>query len=109
MNLSRKTTNVRFYVCNFAVSLDGFANVHRLSADMHFKLTRDFVLLNCNMDKLKEIYKEMYQAMIAKDTEVLEQLLDEDFVLIHIAKLHSKSSLYVFNFSPKFLHFAEKC
>ena len=26
----------------------------------------------------------MYQAMIAKDAEVLEQLLDEDFVLIHM-------------------------
>ena len=26
----------------------------------------------------------MYKAMIAKDTEVLEQLLDEDFVLIHM-------------------------
>ena len=42
--LSLKTTWCRFYDCNFAVSLDGFATVHRPVADVHFKLTRDFQL-----------------------------------------------------------------
>ena len=40
---------MRQVICNFAVSLDGFANVHRPAADVHFKLTRDFAVLNCDV------------------------------------------------------------
>ena len=37
----------------------------------------------------------MYQAMIAKDTEVLEQLLDEDFVLIHMTGMIQSKQEYL--------------
>ena len=47
------------------------------------------------MDKFKEIYNEMYQAMIAKDTEVLEQLLDEDFVLIHMTGMRQSKIEFI--------------
>ena len=47
------------------------------------------------MEKFKEIYNEMYQAMIAKDTEVLEQLLDEDFVLIHMTGMRQSKQEYL--------------
>ena len=47
------------------------------------------------MDKFKEIYNEMYQAMIAKDTEVLEQLLDEDFVLIHMTGMRQSKREFI--------------
>ena len=46
-NLLRKMRQV---ICNFAVSLDGYANVHRPAADIHFKLTRDFAALNCGFE-----------------------------------------------------------
>ena len=37
----------------------------------------------------------MYQAMIAKDTEVLERLLDEDFVLIHMTGMRQSKQEYL--------------
>ena len=37
----------------------------------------------------------MYQAMITKDTEVLEQLLDEDFVLIHMTGMRQSKQEYL--------------
>ena len=37
----------------------------------------------------------MYKAMIAKDTEVLEQMLDEDFVLIHMTGMHQSKQEYL--------------
>ena len=37
----------------------------------------------------------MYQAMIAKDTEVLEQLLDEDFVLIHMTGMRQSKIEFI--------------
>lgn len=37
----------------------------------------------------------MYQAMIAKDTEVLEQLLDEDFVLIHMTGMRQSKREFI--------------
>ena len=37
----------------------------------------------------------MYQAMIAKDTEVLEQLLDEDFVLVHMTGMRQSKMEFI--------------
>ena len=47
------------------------------------------------MDKLKEIYNELYRAMIAKDTEVLKRLLDEDFVLIHMTGMRQSKTEFI--------------
>ena len=47
------------------------------------------------MDKFKEIYNEMYQAMITKDTEAFEQLLDEDFVLIHMTGMRQSKIEFI--------------
>ena len=37
----------------------------------------------------------MYKAMIAKDTEVLERLLDEDFVLVHMTGMIQSKQEYL--------------
>ena len=37
----------------------------------------------------------MYKAMIAKDTEVLERLLDEDFVLIHMTGMRQSKMEFI--------------
>ena len=37
----------------------------------------------------------MYKAMIAKDTEVLERLLDEDFVLVHMTGMRQSKQEYL--------------
>lgn len=47
------------------------------------------------MDKLKEIYKELYQSMITKDTEVLDRLLEDDFVLIHMTGMRQSKQEYL--------------
>ena len=47
------------------------------------------------MDKVKEIYNELYRAMIAKDTEVLELLLNDNFELIHMTGMRQSKMEFI--------------
>ena len=41
-----------------------------------------------DMDKIKTCYKNMYTVMIDKNRAVLEEVLDDSYVLIHMTGIH---------------------
>ena len=46
-------------------------------------------------EQIKELYQRMYDAMVAKDQKVLEELHDDDFVLVHMTGMHQSQNEYI--------------
>lgn len=44
---------------------------------------------------LKSLYQEMYQAMIHKDLNTLERILDSGFELIHMTGMHQSKQAFI--------------
>lgn len=44
---------------------------------------------------LKDLYKDMYQAMIRKDPLRLDEVLDDHFVLIHMTGMHQPKDEFI--------------
>ncbi len=45
--------------------------------------------------QLKDLYQEMWQALIAKDIATLDKIHAEDFVLVHMTGLHQPKAEYL--------------
>lgn len=45
--------------------------------------------------KLQNLYREMYQAMIRKDRSTLEEILDQDFVLVHMTGMRQPKEAFI--------------
>lgn len=46
-------------------------------------------------EELKAVYKDMYQAMIHKDTKELDRILDDAFVLVHMTGMHQSKKAFI--------------
>lgn len=46
-------------------------------------------------EKIADCYKKMYQGMIAKDRGMLEQVLDETFILTHMTGMRQDREQYI--------------
>ncbi len=46
-------------------------------------------------EKIIQLYKEMYTAMIRKDRTELERVHDDSFILIHMTGMHQSKSVYI--------------
>lgn len=46
-------------------------------------------------EELKALYQEMYQAMIHKDLNTLERILDSGFELIHMTGMHQSKQAFI--------------
>lgn len=44
---------------------------------------------------IKELYHDMYKGMINKDRRVLEKVLDESFVLVHMTGMRQSKEAYI--------------
>ena len=42
-----------------------------------------------------EAYKKMYSAMIAKDADLLNEVLDDDFVLVHMTGMRQSKQAFI--------------
>lgn len=47
------------------------------------------------MDKLIQIYKDLYEASIQKDMATIDCLLDEDYTLVHMTGIKQSKSEYM--------------
>ena len=45
--------------------------------------------------QLAALYERMYQAMIAKDSTVLDEVHADDFVLVHMTGMHQSKPVYI--------------
>ena len=45
--------------------------------------------------QLKDLYQEMWQALLTKDISTLEKIYADDFVLIHMTGLHQPKAEYL--------------
>lgn len=45
--------------------------------------------------KIIQLYKEMYTAMINKDRDELERVHDDSFILIHMTGMHQPKKVYI--------------
>ena len=46
-------------------------------------------------EKLRQLYEDMYAAMVAKDEQSLDRVHDESFVLIHMTGMHQDKQTYI--------------
>jgi len=46
-------------------------------------------------EKIRELYRSMYDAMILKDKDGLDQCLDDNFVLIHMTGMHQDKQAFI--------------
>lgn len=46
-------------------------------------------------EQIMQLYETMYKAMIAKDMDVLDEVLDEYFVLIHMTGMRQSKAQYM--------------
>lgn len=46
-------------------------------------------------EKLRDLYRQMYQAMIRKDRGTLEEILDPNFVLIHMTGMRQPKEVFI--------------
>ena len=45
--------------------------------------------------KIEALYREMYEAMVAKDTATLNRVHADDFVLTHMTGMHQSKQEYI--------------
>ncbi|MDO4555305.1 MAG: nuclear transport factor 2 family protein [Lachnospiraceae bacterium] len=45
--------------------------------------------------RIKELYREMYRHMISKDMVLLSEILDENFVLVHMTGMRQSKSAFL--------------
>lgn len=46
-------------------------------------------------EQILQLYREMYQAMVAKDTATLNRLHADDFVLVHMTGMRQSKAAYI--------------
>lgn len=46
-------------------------------------------------EKLRNLYKKMYLAMIQKDSNTLEEILNPDFVLVHMTGMRQSKDVFI--------------
>ena len=46
-------------------------------------------------ERCREAYREMYRAMIAKDAETLNDVLDDSFVLVHMTGMRQDKKAFI--------------
>lgn len=46
-------------------------------------------------EKIADCYKEMYRGMIDKDRKILEEVLDDSFVLVHITGMRQPKDAFI--------------
>ena len=45
--------------------------------------------------QIEQLYREMYQAMVAKDRAALERVHDDEFVLVHMTGMNQNKQSYI--------------
>lgn len=46
-------------------------------------------------ERLRDLYRQMYQAMIKKSRNALEEILDPDFVLVHMTGMRQPKDVFI--------------
>ena len=46
-------------------------------------------------EKLRQLYEDMYAAMVAKDAAELDRVHDESFMLVHMTGMHQDKEAYI--------------
>ena len=57
--------------------------------------TLDMSATGKDKEQIEGLYREMYKAMIAKDSDTLTRVLDDDFVLIHMTGMRQDRKTYI--------------
>lgn len=58
-----------------------------------------------NEQAIRELYSTMYQAMIEKDSAILNDILDESFVLVHMTGMKQSKHEYISAISSGVLNY----
>ena len=46
-------------------------------------------------EKIEEAYRKMYEGMVAKDRELLNEALDDSYVLVHMTGMHQSKKEFI--------------
>ena len=48
-----------------------------------------------DQEKLRQLYEDMYAAMVAKDAKELDRVHDDSFTLVHMTGMHQDKQTYI--------------
>ncbi|MBQ6208291.1 MAG: nuclear transport factor 2 family protein [Prevotella sp.] len=57
--------------------------------------------------QIEALYKQMYQAMVEKDTVMLDEVHADEFVLIHMTGMHQPKAQYIRSIADGTLNYYE--
>ena len=69
--------------------------MNRLITILFLGITTITMQAKTNKEQIETLYRDMYEAMVAKDTVVLNRVHADDFVLTHMTGMHQSKQEYI--------------
>ena len=69
--------------------------MNRLITILFLGITTIIMQAKTDKEQIETLYRDMYEAMVAKDTVVLNRVHADDFVLTHMTGMHQSKQEYI--------------
>ena len=69
--------------------------MNRLITILFLGITTIILQAKTDIEQIETLYRDMYEAMVAKDTVVLNRVHADDFVLTHMTGMHQSKQEYI--------------
>ena len=69
--------------------------MNRLITILFLGITTITMQAKTDKEQIETLYRDMYEAMVAKDTVVLNRVHADDFVLTHMTGMHQSKQEYI--------------
>ena len=69
--------------------------MNRLITILFLGITTIIMQAKTDKEQIETLYRDMYEAMVAKDTVVLKRVHADDFVLTHMTGMHQSKQEYI--------------
>ena len=69
--------------------------MNRLITILFLGITTIIMQAKTDTEQIETLYRDMYEAMVAKDTVVLNRVHADDFVLTHMTGMHQSKQEYI--------------